>query len=118
MILNEIKSEACTLILKFFVGSQNWTKIKCLNWKLQMFQYRNWKITHNLVHRLRMPSQILYGQYQHIWDIFRLGLKSKGTHSAKMGADSSAENSPKFIQPIRIGSNVWNILKKGFIVRP
>ena len=60
--------------------------------------------------------QILYGQC-HIWDIFGLGLKIKvfcrkkmndgnhgqGTHNAKMGADSLAENTPyttKCIRPI------------------
>ena len=79
-------------------------------------------------------SQILFGQY-HIWDIFWLGLKTKvflwkkqlndgnheqGTHSAKMGADSSSAentpNTPKFIRPIC--PKVWDIVKKGFIGRP
>ena len=47
-------------------------------------------------------SHILYGQY-HIWDTFGLGLndgndgnRGQGTHSAKMGAYSSAENTPIF----------------------
>ena len=40
----------------------------------------------------------------------------KGTHSAKLRADKSAEdtpNTPKFICPI--GQKVWDIVKKGFI---
>ena len=72
-------------------------------------------------------SQILFGQY-HTWNIFGLGLESKvfvwkkqlndgnyghGTHSAKMGADTSAKNIPKFIRPIcPIGPKGWVILEK------
>ena len=59
-------------------------------------------------------SQILYGQYQ-IWDLFGLALTSKvfllkkqlkdvnhgqRTHSAKIGAESLAENTPKCIRLI------------------
>ena len=58
--------------------------------------------------RVKAISQILYGQY-HIWDLYVLGLKTKGflwekqpdtlshgqgTHSAKKSADSLSENTP------------------------
>ena len=71
-------------------------------------------------------SHILYGQY-HIWDTFGLGLyygndgnRGQGTHSAKMGAYSSAENTPNnpiFIWPnCPIGSKVWDVVQtKGCI---
>ena len=38
---------------------------------------------------------------------------AQGTHSAKMGADSLAENTPKNIWPTcQIGQNVWDIVEK------
>ena len=44
------------------------------------------------------------------------GNHGQGTHSAKMGADSSAKNTPnvpKVIRPIcPIGPKVWNIVEK------
>ena len=57
-------------------------------------------------------SQILYGQY-HIWDIFGLALKSKVFVEEK-GADSLAQNTPKFIRPIY---TIGLLFKKGFIRR-
>ena len=62
LISDEIKSDSRTLILKFFEGSQNWTKIKC--W------YKNWKIIHSLVHQLRtlfskfFTANIIFGKSQ------------------------------------------------------
>ena len=47
------------------------------------------------------------------------GKHGQGNHCTKMGADSLAENTPKFIRPIcTIGSEVWGIVKKGFIECP
>ena len=71
-------------------------------------------------------DQILYGQY-YIWDIFGFFLSKKqlndgnhgqGTHSAKMGSHSLAENtyykySRQLICPI--GPKVWELLKKGLL---
>ena len=74
--------------------------------------------------------KIIFDQY-HIWDIFGLGLISRkqsflvekknkqqndrnhgqGTHSAKIGADSLAENTPNSIWPIYpISLKVWDVI--------
>jgi hypothetical protein len=51
------------------------------------------------------------------------GKHQQGTHFTKMGAESSAENTPnapEFICPICLpkAQKFWNSMKKGFIGRP
>ena len=57
---------------------------------------------------VRSEKQSFYGKKQ-----LNYGNHGQGTHSAKMGADSSAKNIPKFIRTIcQIGQKVWDIVEK------